>query len=49
MSEQIFQCPECGMHYRDETIAKACQEFCSKHKACSLDIAKHAIENEVKA
>lgn len=44
--DQIYQCPECGLHYRSEEIAKQCEEFCKKHKACSMEIAPHAIENE---
>lgn len=50
MSEQqVYQCPECGMHYREESWAQACEDFCRRNKACSLDITKHAVENEAKA
>lgn len=45
MAEQAgFQCPECGLHYENEEIAKQCEAFCKEYKACSLDIAKHSIE-----
>lgn len=46
MSGQMFQCPECRLHYRDEATMRACEAFCSANKACSLDIAKQAVENE---
>jgi hypothetical protein len=46
MNRQVFQCPECGLHYRDQATAQACEAFCSQHKACNIDIAKSAIENE---
>ena len=41
-----FRCPECRLHYRDEELAKQCQAYCKEHKACSMEIAPHAIENE---
>ena len=45
MKDVTFQCPECGLHYHDENIAMACEEFCRANQACSMDIAKYAIEN----
>jgi hypothetical protein len=48
MSEQVFQCPECGLHYRDELNQQACEEFCRANKACSMEIAKQAVENEAR-
>ena len=47
-NQEIFQCPECGLHYRDKSLAKQCEEFCSKNKACSLEIAKNAVEYELR-
>ncbi len=45
MSEkQVFQCPVCGLHYRDEETAIECEKYCRANGACSLVIAKHAIE-----
>ncbi len=40
----VFQCPECGLHYKDMKLAKDCEAFCSQNKACNLDIARHSIE-----
>jgi len=42
----LYQCQECGLHYYDEKTAKACYEFCSKHKACSLEITKQSVEQK---
>ena len=42
----VYQCPECGMHYLSEGLAKQCEEFCKTYKMCSLEIAQQAIENE---
>lgn len=43
---QLYQCPECGLHYRSQQIAKQCEEFCKIHKMCSIEIASQAVENE---
>lgn len=45
---QVFQCQECGLHYRTENMAKKCQAFCKANKACSLEIAKKAVEYELR-
>jgi hypothetical protein len=47
--DNMYQCPECGMHYHDESWAQACEAFCKQNHACSLDIAMHAVENEAKS
>ncbi len=44
--KQIYQCQECGLHYRKKGLAKQCEAFCKKHKACSMEIASQAIENQ---
>jgi hypothetical protein len=47
MNEQeLFECPECGLHYRDEKNAKECEEFCKANKACSIEITKNSVEYE---
>lgn len=44
--EKIFQCPKCGLHYRDEILAKECEAFCKTHNACSLEISMKSIEHQ---
>jgi hypothetical protein len=44
MPTLTYQCPECGLHYREEVIAKKCEKFCKKYRACSLEITKLSIE-----
>jgi len=44
---KVFQCPECGLHYRNQAIAQACEKFC-RSKACNPEIAKLSIEREAK-
>jgi len=49
MTKQIYQCPECGLHYLDKALAKKCENFCKKNKACSLELAKHSTEAQAAA
>lgn len=44
MKKQLFQCPECGLHYDNKQIAKQCEVFCKDYKGCSLEITQHSIE-----
>lgn len=38
-----FRCEECGMRYRDRTDARACEDYCREHGACSTEITRRAI------
>ena len=42
-SGKLFTCPACGLHYRDEKVAKQCQAWCEEHHSCNLDIIQHAV------
>ncbi|MEM3061009.1 MAG: hypothetical protein QW265_01210 [Candidatus Bathyarchaeia archaeon] len=39
----IFVCEKCGLGYANKTLAEKCEDFCSKHNACSLEIIKEAV------
>ncbi len=41
--KEIFICEICRLGYEDEKTAEACQNFCSIHHACSLEITRKAI------
>ena len=41
---KVFQCPECGLHYEDEAVAKQCEAFCEEHNGCSLEITRFSVE-----
>lgn len=45
MSDMVFECRECGMHYKDEEWMKKCQEFCAANQACSIEIVRFSIES----
>ncbi len=40
----IFECKYCRMQYVDKNWADQCEEWCSDHKSCNLDITLHNIE-----
>lgn len=46
MSEQLYKCPECGLHYQDKDIALDCEKFCRENHACNLEVTKYAVEVE---
>jgi Zn finger protein HypA/HybF involved in hydrogenase expression len=41
--KRYFMCEACNMFYETEELAQKCENFCNKHKGCSLEITKHAI------
>jgi len=38
-----YQCEICKFYYKTREWAEKCEEFCDKHKACSIEITKHAV------
>ena len=40
---KIYKCGICGFGYKDDVTAKKCQNWCSTHKSCSLQITKNAV------
>ena len=41
--KKIYKCEVCGFGYLTNEIANKCEDFCTKYRACSLEIAKHAV------
>ncbi|HSB47304.1 MAG TPA: hypothetical protein VLD37_04765 [Candidatus Bilamarchaeum sp.] len=41
-----FVCNACGLAFRDAKVALACEEYCTKHNACSREIAKKAMPGQ---
>ena len=40
----VFTCSKCGWMYKTKRLAEECEAYCNKHKACSLELTKHAIK-----
>jgi len=47
-NKRIYQCPKCGLHYKEEKYANQCEMWCKGHESCNLDITGHAIESNQK-
>ncbi len=43
---KTFICKDCGLHYEDEQLAKDCYDFCTKNKACNVEIIVHSVEHK---
>jgi len=44
--KKLHKCADCGLHYESEKLATDCFDFCTKNRACSLEITKHSIESQ---
>ena len=45
-NRELYQCPECGFHYRDREWAEKCEAWCREHKSCNIEITAYAEENK---
>ncbi len=41
--EKIYYCSVCGYGYANETVAKECEEYCTSHNSCSIQITAKAV------
>lgn len=46
MTDELFQCPVCGLHYEDQQTAQQCETYCTEHNGCSLEITKLSVERK---
>ena len=42
-SERLYTCEVCMFAYKDKKTASDCQDFCTTHNSCSMEITKHAV------
>lgn len=38
----LYQCPECGLRYKEREWAEKCEAWCKEYKSCNLEITAHA-------
>lgn len=43
-ANNVYRCPECGLHYQDKATAEACKAWCNQYKSCNLQITRLSIE-----
>jgi len=46
--KKLYQCPECGLLYKEKEWSDRCEAWCKEHHSCNLEITKHAIKNNQK-
>ena len=44
--KELYQCGECGFHYKDKKQAEKCEAWCKEHHSCNIGITASAIENK---
>jgi len=47
--EPLYACDICGLVYKEMSWVEKCEEYCTKHGACSLEITSHAVQRKRKA
>lgn len=45
-NQNLYQCKECGLHYKDKETAEKCEAWCKEHKTCNVEITNQAEENK---
>ncbi len=40
----LYQCPECGLYYKEKEWAEKCEAWCREHKSCNIEITKRAVD-----
>lgn len=41
--KESFKCDVCGLVYISKKNSEDCEDWCSEHKSCNLDINKYAV------
>ncbi len=41
---ELYKCEICGFDYKKKDYADKCENYCSEHNACSLEIIKKAVK-----
>jgi hypothetical protein len=45
-SSPLFQCTECGLHYKEREWKEKCEAWCRVYHSCNLEITAHAKKQE---
>jgi hypothetical protein len=43
---KYYCCEECGVVYAEKEWAQKCENWCSEHHSCNIEIIKHAVKEE---
>ncbi len=42
--EILYACEVCELTYEERSWAEKCQDHCTEHNACSLEITSHSLD-----
>ncbi len=42
----LYECEECLLKYKDKEYAEKCEKWCKKYKSCNLEITKFAVKGK---
>ena len=45
-NENLYQCKDCGLHYKNKETAEKCEAWCKEHKTCNVEIMKQSEEHK---
>lgn len=45
-TEELYECPECGLHYTSESTMQKCAAWCAENKTCNIEITKESEESK---
>jgi len=43
--KELYQCGECGFHYKDKKQAEKCETWYKEYHSCNIEITASAFEN----
>ena len=46
-NQNLHECKECGLHYKNKDTAEKCEAWCKKNHTCNVEITKEAEENKL--
>ena len=44
--EEVYQCEECKLIYKDKKWAKECEKWCKENHTCNVEITKHRLKEK---
>jgi hypothetical protein len=43
---RLYQCDRCGFLYEEKEWAEKCEQWCSAHGSCNMDITDHGVQRK---
>jgi len=43
-NKEFFVCEQCNFTYKEKSTAEKCENWCTKHHSCNIEITKKAVD-----